>query len=59
MVMGGDTCSKGHEFESQHHILDVHFFTYLSVVKFVKFVLKDEINEKEAGWAHCFKKNII
>ena len=56
MVMGGDTCSKGHEFESQHHILDVHFFTYLSVVKFVKFVLKDEINEKEAGWAHCFKK---
>ena len=30
VVMGGDSCSKGHEFESQHHILDGHFsHTYL------------------------------
>ena len=25
MVMGGGLCSKGCEFESQHHILDGHF----------------------------------
>ena len=34
MVMGGDSCSKGLEFESRHVILDGHFFTYLFVVKF-------------------------
>ena len=29
-VMGGDSCSKGHEFESWHHILDGLFSrTYL------------------------------
>ena len=33
MVMGGDSYSKGREFESRHHILDGHFFTYLFVVK--------------------------
>ena len=25
MVMEGDSCSKGREFESPHHILDGHF----------------------------------
>ena len=25
MVMGGDSFSEGHGFESQHHILDGHF----------------------------------
>ena len=35
MVMGGDSCSKGREFESRHHILDGHFFTYMFVVEFV------------------------
>ena len=35
VVMGGDSCSKGCEFESQHRILDGNFFTYLFVVKFV------------------------
>ena len=30
VVMGGDSCSKGREFESWHHILDGHFsHTYL------------------------------
>ena len=31
----GDSCSKGHEFESRHRILDGYFFTYVFVVKFV------------------------
>ena len=25
LVMGGDSCSKGRELESQHHILEGHF----------------------------------
>ena len=29
VVMGGDLCCKGCEFESQHHILDGHFFKYI------------------------------
>ena len=29
VVMGGDSCSKGREFESQHHILDGYFFTFI------------------------------
>ena len=34
VVMGGDSCSKGREFET----LDGHFFTCLFVVKFVMSV---------------------
>ena len=30
VVMGGDSCSKGHELESEHYIVDEHFsHTYL------------------------------
>ena len=29
VVMGGDSCSKGHEFKSQYRILDGHFFTFI------------------------------
>ena len=32
VVMGGDSCSKDREFESQHHILDGQF-SHLFVVK--------------------------
>ena len=37
MVMGGDSCSKDREFESQHHVLDVHF-SHFMVVKIVMCV---------------------
>ena len=37
MVMGGDSCSKGHEFKTRHRILDGHF-SHLFVVKIVTFV---------------------
>ena len=40
VVMGGDSCSKDCEFESRHHILEGHFFTYLFVVKSVMCLLK-------------------
>ena len=41
MVMGGDSCSKGCEFESQYLLLDGHF-SHLFVVKIVMCVEKDE-----------------
>ena len=37
VVMGGDLCSKGREFESQHGILDGNF-SHLLVVIIVMFV---------------------
>ena len=50
VVLGGVSCSKGHEFESLHCILDGHFFTYLFVLKFYNVCLRGtKINEKEAG----------
>ena len=57
VVMGGDSCSKGHVFNSQHHILDGHFFSYLFVVKFVLCVCKDENKWKRGqGWPVFMKK---
>ena len=41
LVMGGDSCSKGCGFKSQHHILDGHFFTFICC-KNCNFCLKDE-----------------
>ena len=37
VVMVDDSCSEGHGFESWHHILDGHFFTYI----YVKIVMLD------------------
>ena len=45
VVMGGDSCSKGCEFESQHSILDEHF-SHLFVVKIVMCVRRDENKRK-------------
>ena len=52
VVMEGDSCSKGSEFESQHHIMDGHFFTYLFAEKIVILFENDEKNEKIAGLDH-------
>ena len=41
VVMGGDDCSKGGEFESLHLILDGHF-SHLFVVKIAMCDWKDE-----------------
>ena len=30
VVMGGNSCSKGREFKSQHHIQDGHFYIPIS-----------------------------
>ena len=56
VVMGGDSCSEGCGFKSQHCILEGHF-SHLFVVKIVMFVLKKtKINEKEAGYGPFLKK---
>ena len=54
VVMGGDSCSEGCGFESQHHILNGHF-SHLFVVKIVILFEKTKINEKVAGDGPFFK----
>ena len=48
VVMGGDSCSKGCGFESQHRILDGQF-SHSFVVKIVMFVWKDKL-KRGRGW---------
>ena len=44
MVMGGDSCSEGHGFESRRHLLDGHnIFSHKFVVRIVK---KNELEQK-------------
>ena len=52
MVMGRDSCPKGHRFESRYHILDGHF-SHIFVVKICNVCLKrPKINKKRPGLAH-------
>ena len=55
VVMGGDSCSRGHGFESQHHILD-GLFSHFFVIKIEMFVWKDENKQKEARDGPLLKK---
>ena len=52
MVMGGDSCSEGCGFESQHHVLDGHFFTNICCKNCNDDCLKrPKINdERGRGW---------
>ena len=49
MVMEGDSRSKGRWFESQHQILDGHYFTFICCKKLYCLFEKMKINEKETG----------
>ena len=47
VVMGGDSCSDGLGFESQHCILDVHYFTNICCKNWYDVCLKrPKINDK-------------
>ena len=46
MVMGRDSLSEGHGFESHHRIMDGHFLAYNCNYVCLK---RPNINEKEAG----------
>ena len=57
MATGGDSCSEGHEFESQHHILDGHFYTYSCCKNCNDVCLKKpEVNYKRGPGSPIFKK---
>ena len=49
MVLGDDSCSKGRGFESRHHILDGHVFTFICCKNCIVCLKRPKINEKEAG----------
>ena len=44
-----DSRSKGRGFESQHHLLDGRFFTYICCKICIVCLKRPKINEKEAG----------
>ena len=57
VVMGGDSCSKGHAFESQRQILDGHYFTLICCKNCIVWLKRPKKTEKEAGVGPFFKKN--
>ena len=46
--MGGDSCSEGHEFKSQHRVLDRHFYTFICCKNCNVCLKRQKIDEKEA-----------
>ena len=56
VVFGDDSCSKGHGFESQRHILDRHFFTLICCKICIVCLKRPKINEKEAEVGPFLKK---
>ena len=59
VVMGGDSCSEGRGFESQHRIQDWNFFTLICCKIVLMFAWKrQKINEKEAGDGPFLKKTM-
>ena len=50
VTMGGDLCFDGRGFESQHHILDGHLFTFLCckncIIRFVLILERRSFNSK-------------
>ena len=48
VVIGGDTCSEGREFESQDHLLHGHFFTLIFCKNCIVCLKRPKINKKVA-----------
>ena len=57
MVMGGDSCSKGRGFESQRHILDGHFFTFICCIDCNVCLKRRNKQKRGRGWP--ILKNIL
>ena len=58
--MGRDSRSEGRGFDSQYHILDGHFFTYICCKNCNDVCLKRlKISKKDAGLGPFFKKTQI
>ena len=59
VVMGEDSCSRGHGFESQRHILDGHYIFHIDLLKkFYSLFEKTETKWKRPVLTHFFKKNL-
>ena len=56
MVMGDDSCLKGHGFKSRSRILDGHFFTLICCKNCNVCLRRPKINKKEAGVGPFFLK---
>ena len=56
MVMGRDSCSKGREFQSLHHILDGHFFTFICCKNCNVCLKRQKEMKKRPGLAHLKKE---
>ena len=59
MVMGDDSCSRSCGFETQHSVLNGHFFTLFCCKNCIVCLKRPKTNEKEAGLAHFKKQNIF
>ena len=58
MVMGDNSCLRGHGFESQCRILGGHFYTLICCKNCIVSLKRPNINEKRPELAH-FKKKIF
>ena len=54
VAMGGDSCSGSHRFESEHRILDGHFFIY----NCCKIIYENK-GKRGPGMAQFFQKSIF
>ena len=52
VVMGDDSCSRGHGFESRCHILDGHIFKLICCKHYIVCLKRPKINKKRPGLAH-------
>ena len=53
VVMGGDSCTKGREFESWHRKLDGHFFTFICVFMVNCTLISCWRQTKRRCWLKC------
>ena len=58
MVVEGDLCPECRGFESQHCLLDGHFYTYICCKNCNVCLKRPKINKKEAG-VGPFLKNFV
>ena len=59
MVMGDDSISRGHGFESWRRILDGHFFTLICCKNWIVCLKRPKINKKRLGLAHLKKLILV
>ena len=59
MVMGDDSCLKGHGFKSRSRILDGHFFTLICCKNCNVCLRRPKINKKRGRCWPVFLKKLV